>query len=695
MVNFRDIYFAVMNLARSLVKDLDHLKVFVPQRREHGDISTNLAILISKKSNNKKTDEEKLEQEEKRISPKEAFDSVSEAISKLEYVEKVDFAAGFCNMTMSKQFLKDGLVEILLKGKSYGQKDKNGLRVNVEYISANPTGHLHLGHTRGIYADTVANLLSFSGWEVTKEYLINDVGNQIDLFARSIFHEYAKLVGIEFEKPDDGYPGEHIAEIAQKIYDEHKNLQWESDYEAFSELCIDKSILYIKEDLDFIKIRHDVWTSEKWLQKNGWVDKAIAILEQKGLVTEGLMGEIISGKGKKSEVPVKIFRHPGGEKALTKENGSFTYFASDLGYHYYKISRGFDWMMDFFGADHGGQLAPLEYGVAQLGGKKFSIILCQSVAYTSDGIRKKFSKRKGNTIRPKDLEIDSPDLLRFLMTAKNIDTHYTIDLDDVSKISESGFYYIQYANARCNSILQTAKQVWPDFDLDFSLFEAPNLGKSGVSASDVFDSSYRSSLSGSANSDVLAGENFDILASDAEKSEISGVFEQNRSVYGAQNSNECSKNDDQIMYNEKYPEVVDEFEVQGEMLKNMDFLAYKDALLAAYAGYIDKLFDSEDLVARNFRDDPFMEMISLLLQWPLEVEMCSRSLSIPQIHAYMQKIASKLHNLWTLGKGNPKLRFIIESEKEISIGRLIIVKGISHVLSAGFRILGITAMKQV
>lgn len=197
----------------------------------------------------------------------------------------------------------------------------------------------------------------------------------------------------------------------------------------------------------------------------------------------------------------------------------------------------------------------------------------------------KFSKRKGNTIRPKDLEIDSPDLLRFLMTAKNIDSHYEIDLDAVSKISESGFYYVQYANARCNSILKSAKELWPELQLDFEFFETS-----------------------------LSAESFNFL---------------------------------------------------------------------------------EPIFRSSSNQDPFLETISLLLQWPLEVRMCCNSFSIPQIHSYMHKLASKLHNLWTIGKNDPKLRFIIQSEKELSFARLAIIKSISYVFFSGFKILGIEPMKQI
>ena len=594
MVNFRDIYDSIISFASRFVKNLSQLKVFIPQRQEHGDISTNLAIIMAKEAKESavssavetiKSGDGDLQPKKQEFSPKYFFDSISNDLTKLEYVEKIDFLAGFCNLSMSRQFLKDGLIELLLKRDRFGAIEKNGIKVNVEYISANPTGYLHLGHTRGIYADTVANLLDFCGYEVTKEYFINDVGNQIDLFGRSIFHEYAKLAGIDFEKPEDGYPGEHIAEIAQQIYAKHKDLSWEKNAERFSELCIEKSLAYIKEDLDFIGIKHDIWISEKWVQKNGFVDKAIEILSEKGLVEEGFMGEIISGKGKKSEVPVKIFRYPGGEKALTKEDGSYTYFASDVGYHYYKIQRKSHWIIDFFGADHGGHVAPEEYAVQQLGAERFQIVLCQSVAYTSDGLRKKFAKRKGNTIRPKDLEIDSPDLLRFLMTAKNIDSHYEIDLDAVSKISESGFYYVQYANARCNSILKSAKELWPELQLDFEFFETS-----------------------------LSAESFNFL---------------------------------------------------------------------------------EPIFRSSSNQDPFLETISLLLQWPLEVRMCCNSFSIPQIHSYMHKLASKLHNLWTIGKNDPKLRFIIQSEKELSFARLAIIKSISYVFFSGFKILGIEPMKQI
>lgn len=435
-----------------------------PKEEKFGDFSTNVAMVMAKKL---------------KRNPIELADSLAEKMKADENFANVEVKApGFINWRVPAKILLDRLSDIL--DPDYGKTDLGQRRrINVEYVSANPTGPLHAGHARGaVSGDVLANLLSFVGYDVTKEYYINDAGKQIEILARSLYHRYLELLGKTSEiLPDWAYPGDYLVDTAKKLIAERgdtfvgkEDAEWIA---FFKEFAISDMMAMIKEDLAALGIKHDVFSSEKELVQNGAVEHVIDFLQANNLIYRGVL-DIPKGKEPADWEPREqlLFRSTafGDEvdRPLQKSDGSWTYFASDIAYHKDKIDRGFDEMVDFWGADHGGYIKRMQAAVSAVsnGTRKLDVKISQIVRFMDNGREVKMSKRNGTFITARDV-IDSvgKDVVRFIMLTRRDDAPLDFDFKKVVEQSKDNpVFYVQYAYARTHSVFRQFKQVFPNKD---------------------------------------------------------------------------------------------------------------------------------------------------------------------------------------------------------------------------------------
>lgn len=412
----------------------------------HADLSTNALFVIGKMH---------------QLKPQEVFHELSLQLDESikQNFQSISVAKnGFLNFKVSDDFLEFGLRKIL-SDKSY-YFEKNDTKVNVEFVSANPTGPLHYGNSRSVYGDALANILSFSGYDVTKEYYVNDAGNQINVLANSVFSEYLQIQGSPTLTLEESYQGEYITSIAQAIFNADGNKWNKNNYvEHFKQFSVDYIINLIKGDLKAVGIQHDIWVRETSILDQ--VPIALQILQDKNLVYKGKLGHILSKKGTESGQELMLFKSSNfgdsEDRALTKPNGEYTYFANDIGYFYDKIRRDFRWLIVVLGADHDGYLKRLHSAVTSLDKSiRLDIKTCQIVLFKKNGENIKLSKRSGNALGLREaVESIGKDMFRFLMLSKSLDTHYTVDTEKLTELSmENPFYYLQYAHARLCSIIK-------------------------------------------------------------------------------------------------------------------------------------------------------------------------------------------------------------------------------------------------
>jgi len=446
-----ELEFNILQTCNRLFGENNNLKVFVPDY-SYGHLSTNAPMLFAKSHS---------------LTPLQVFDSLKNELEKIDFISSVEFVKGFCNIRLTHTFMAEAIKQILELKENFGsQKQVKPIKVNVEYISVNPTGPLHLGHLRGLYGDILSRALSALGYSVTREYVINNVGNQIEILGQSVYHQYCLMKGVDSAAPDEVYPGEYVKDIAKNLFNHNlqRTLLWDNstDKQHIIDFSVDHMLGLAKEELKLLSVDFDVWRYESDVRKGGYADKAIEILESKGLVAREVMGDIKAKKGASSNSEVKVFKIDEESKALTKPDGSLTYFAGDLGYHLDKIDRGFDWIIDFFGADHDAHVNKLIQGVKAISPSvNLSVIVFQVVDFIKGNDKIKFSKRGGTIFRPSDIAKELPDIaiFRLLMASKKPDSHLTINLDHISKITvENPFYYIQYAFARSCSILEQGSE---------------------------------------------------------------------------------------------------------------------------------------------------------------------------------------------------------------------------------------------
>ena len=452
--------------------DFSNITVEPPKDSRHGDMSTNAAMVLSKSVE---------------VKPRELAQIISEALSPKEIIASVDIAGpGFINITLSNFSWHGLLSAVLMSGVNFGKSGMgSSQKVNVEFVSANPTGPLHVGHTRGaVFGDALANLLAYSGYDVTREYYINDGGSQVDVLARSIFLRYQEAFGKEVVFEEGTYPGDYLIPIAkalkEKVGDLYLNKPEDNWLPELRNFAVEAMMNLIRSDLDLLGIEMDTFFSEKSLYGSGKIEAALDRLRDNGLIYKGVLEP---PKGKKTDdwepreqTLFKSTEHGDDvDRPVLKSDGSWTYFAPDIAYHFDKISRGFDILIDVFGADHGGYVKRMKAAVSALSSGKvpLDIKLCQLVKLYQNGEPFKMSKRAGNFVMLRDLvEQVGPDVTRFVMLTRKNDAALDFDFQKVLEQSrENPVFYVQYAHARIKSVIRKAEALNLDTS-DYALSEA-------------------------------------------------------------------------------------------------------------------------------------------------------------------------------------------------------------------------------
>ncbi len=437
--------------------DLGPVTVEPPRDPLHGDMATNAAMVLAKPA---------------KMKPRDIAEVLAPLIAADERVMAAEVAGpGFLNLRLAPSVWQHVAQSVLTEGTTYGRSDMGqGARVNVEYVSANPTGPLHVGHTRGaVFGDALASLLDYSGYDVTREYYINDGGAQVDVLARSVYLRYQEAHDLSVDWPEGSYPGDYLIEVGEALkakvgdrYLDEDESVWLEEVRTFS---TDAMMDLIRTDLKSLGVEMNSFFSEKSLYGTGLIEKAIAELDAKGLIYRGVL-EPPKGKTPEDWEPREqtLFRSTEHgddvDRPIRKSDGAWTYFAPDIAYHYDKVSRGFDQLIDVFGADHGGYVKRMKAAVSALsdGTVPLDIKLTQLVKLYRNGEPFKMSKRAGTFVTLSDVvEQVGPDVTRFVMLTRKNDATLDFDFAKVLEQSrENPVFYVQYANARVNSVLRKA-----------------------------------------------------------------------------------------------------------------------------------------------------------------------------------------------------------------------------------------------
>jgi arginyl-tRNA synthetase len=445
-----------------------------PREASHGDVSTNAAMMLAKSA---------------KMAPRALADRLVGALRGDGRVAAAEVAGpGFINVRFDPDFWRAEVAEILRLGDSYGESAVGaGRRVNVEYVSANPTGPMHVGHGRGaVFGDALARLLAKSGFAVTREYYVNDAGAQVDALARSTYLRYREALGEAIgEIPSGLYPGEYLKPVGQALArrdgDRWRNAPESEWLPAVRDFSVAAMMEAIKEDLAALGIEQAVFSSERGLVRSGAIDQAVADLDRKGLI---YVGTLDPPKGKTPDDweprPQTLFRSTqfgdDVDRPLKKSDGSWTYFAADIAYHRDKFRRGFPLMIDVWGADHKGYVKRMQAAVAALTGGEgaLDVRICNLVHLFEKGEPVKMSKRAGTFVTLREV-IDQVgrDAVRFMMLTRGNEAPLDFDLAKVVEQSKDNpVFYVQYAHARACSVLRNARAAFPGLALDDSSLAA-------------------------------------------------------------------------------------------------------------------------------------------------------------------------------------------------------------------------------
>ena len=371
-------------------------------------------------------------------------------------IEKIEIAGpGFINFFMRKDSLQPVVEKIINEGDDYGRSSKKNFKVNVEFVSANPTGDLHVGHARGAaIGDSICRIMEFAGYDVTREYYINDAGNQIDHLAESILARYKQAFGIECEMPEDGYHGEDIIFVANKIKEEvgDKLLKEENSIPFLKQRGMEIELDKIRDDLNKFRVRFDVFSSELKVRSNGAIEKELDYLKDYIYETED-----------HAKVLKTTAFLDDKDRVIVKHNGDYTYFMPDIVYHVNKMSRGFNQLVDVLGADHHGYINRMKSALMMHGYKAESleIELIQMVRFIKDGVEIKASKRTGDAITLREIcDEVGVDAMRYFFAMRSASVHLDFDMNlALEQSSNNPVYYAQYAHARLCSILEQGKDI--------------------------------------------------------------------------------------------------------------------------------------------------------------------------------------------------------------------------------------------
>ena len=555
--------------------DLARVTVEPPREAAHGDLATNAAMVLAKPAGMK---------------PRDLADRIAAPLRAAPHVTEVQVAGpGFINLRVSDDYWRERLRDVLRAGRAYGDSAVGaGQRVNVEYVSANPTGPLHAAHARGaVVGDALAALLKKAGYEVTKEYYINDAGAQVDVLARSTFLRYREALGEAIaEIPSGLYPGEYLKDVGHALAErdgpkwlDRPEEEWLPNFRAFA---VERMLADIQQDLHRLGVRQDVFTSERSLIDSGAVDAAIGVLDQRGLLYTGVLEP---PKGKTPDDweprPQTLFRATefgdDVDRPIRKSDGSWTYFASDIAYHFDKFRRGTATMIDVWGADHGGYVKRMQAAVTAVTGGQgaLDVKICQLVHMLDRGVPVRMSKRAGTFITLSDvLDRVGPDVVRFIMLTRRNDQTLEFDYSAVTEQSKDNpVFYVQYAHARCSSVLRHAAEQYPDWDLTgLSLSDAP----------------------------------------------------------------------------------------------------------------LHRLTGTEEL-----------ELIKKLASWPRTIEAAAEAHEPHRLTFFLYEIAAIFHSLWTKGRDDTTLRFLIDSDRELTLARLAFVKAVATVIASGLDVIGVVPLEEM
>jgi arginyl-tRNA synthetase len=566
-----------LGYAGDLTSGLDTSRVAVeaPREIEHGDLATNAAMVLAKPAG---------------LAPRVLAELLVPRLTAHEHIVSAEIAGpGFINLRLSDAFWRDRLKDILAEGVAYGDsKDGAGRRVNIEYVSANPTGPLTAGHARGaVVGDAIANLLVKAGYEVCREYYINDAGAQVDVLARSAYLRYLEALGEPIaEIPAGLYPGEYLKVVGQALaardgerWRNRPESDWLGEIRAFA---VSEMLALIQRDLGALGVLMDRFSSERALVEAGAVKNALAELDRRGLLYTGVL-EPPKGKQLDDWEPREqlLFRSTqfgdDVDRPIVKADGSFTYFANDIAYHFDKYSRNFPTLIDVVGADHGGWVKRIVAAVAAVtdGKAAVDVKLCQLVNLLQDGQPVKMSKRSGNFVTLRDI-IDEVgrDVVRFIMLTRRNDQTLDFDFAKVTEQSKDNpVFYVQYAHARCRSVLRLATETY--------------------------------------SSVVLSPE----------------------SLIGAE---------------------------------------------------LNRLGLPEEL-----------DLIRRMAAWPAVVSGAAESHEPHRIAFYLYDLAASFHLLWSKGKDNATLRFLLDDDPSLTIARLALVQAVATVLASGLRVMGVEPAEEL
>ncbi|MEB5686733.1 arginine--tRNA ligase [Mammaliicoccus lentus] len=442
-------------LKAQLVDEVPEIKIETPKDSTNGDYSTNIAMVLTKIA---------------RKNPREIATQIVENLDTTKAnVKKVDIAGpGFINFYLDQQYLTTVIETALNKGETFGQADESkNESIIVEYVSANPTGDLHIGHARNAaVGDTLSNILSAAGYDVTREYYINDAGKQIENLAHSIEARYDQAMGVDTELPEDGYYGKDIISIGKDLAEKHPEIKDQPEEErikTFRKLGLDYEMAKLKNDLNDFNIHFDSWFSETSLYE---ANEITAVLDK---MTE--LGYIFEKDGATWLRTTEFGDDK--DRVLVKQDGTYTYFLPDIAYHYDKVERKFDKLINLFGADHHGYINRLKASLETFGvdSNRLEIQIMQMVRLLQDGVEVKMSKRTGNAITLRDIMDEvGVDAARYFLTMRSPDTHFDFDMELAKKESQDNpVYYAQYAHARISSIIRQAEEKGFKLDKDVDL----------------------------------------------------------------------------------------------------------------------------------------------------------------------------------------------------------------------------------
>jgi arginyl-tRNA synthetase len=548
-----------------------------PKDPSHGDLATNAAMVLAKAAG---------------ASPRALAERIVPLIASDPHIDKVEIAGpGFINLTLASAFWPSVLRMVLEQGGSYGRSAiGKGEAVNVEYISANPTGPMHVGHCRGaVFGDALANLLDFTGFAVTREYYVNDAGAQVDALARSAFLRYREALGEKIgEIPEGLYPGDYLKPVGAKLADQHGNAllaMKESEWlPIVRAAALQAMIAMIEKDLGALGIRHDVFFSERSLSEGprDEVAETINDLKARGLIYRGRLpppkGKVDEDWEDREQLLFRSTKFGDDiDRPLVKSDGSYAYFAGDIAYHRDKFRRGFKSMIDVLGADHSGHVKRMKAAVAALtdGEAELDIKICQLVRLFRAGEPVKMSKRAGTFVTLREVvdEVGAGPV-RFMMLYRKNDAPLDFDFAKVTEQSrDNPVFYVQYAHARASSVLRNLREAFPDLDPEEGSLAVSDLGR-----------------------------------------------------------------------------LTDEAEVA---------------------------------------------LIRRIAQFPRLVEAAATAHEPHRIGFYLYDVAGDFHGLWNRGKDLPQLRFIYESDRELTRARIALVAATKRVLASGLGILGVHAMHEL